>query len=108
VFGVIATTIACLTTDVIEALSVAYDILVGALFVPVIGAILWRRVSARAALLSIAVGGAGVVGFLLRAGADSDLPIYAGLGSSFVVYVVVTLLDGKDAPDTVRAAAQHN
>jgi len=105
-FGTLATTIACLTTDVIAALSVAYDILVGALFVPVIGAILWRRVSTRAALMSIAVGSTGVVGFLIHSGVDSDMPIYAGLGSSFVVYVVMTLVDGKETPDTERVAVQ--
>ena len=103
--GVLATTIACLTTDVLAALSVAYDILVGALFVPVIGAILWRRTSPRAAFASIAIGGAGVIGFLFYSGVDSDLPIYAGLGSSLVVYVVLTLIGGKDSSATAPMAA---
>ena len=96
VLGVCATTIACLTSDVIAALSVGYDLLVGALFVPVIGAILWRRGTARGALGSIAAGGVAVVGFLLVKGVDSDAPIYAGLGLSFITYLAVSLLGPDD------------
>ena len=106
VLGVAATTLACLTTDVIAALSVGYDLLVGALFVPVIGAILWRRGSATGALFSIAVGAAAVVGLLYFKGVDSDAPIYAGLGSSFVVYMAFTLFSGPASGDA-DAAPSH-
>jgi SSS family solute:Na+ symporter len=96
VLGVCATTIASLTSDVIAALSVGYDLLVGALFVPVIGAILWRRGTARGALGSIAVGGIAVVGFLVMKGIESDAPIYAGLGLSVVAYLAISLFGPND------------
>jgi SSS family solute:Na+ symporter len=88
VLGVAATTVACLTTDVIAALTVGYDLLVGALFVPVIGAILWRRGSPKGALVAIALGALAVVGLLLTRGIDSDAPIYGGLGLSFAAFVL--------------------
>ena len=92
VFGIATTVIACLTADVIAALTVAYDLLVGALFVPVMGAILWRRGTAPAALASIAAGGVAVVVLLVVMGIDSDVPIYGGLGLSGAVFLIVSLL----------------
>ncbi len=83
--------VACLTADVIAALTVAYDLLVGALFVPVLGAIMWRRGTGTAALASIAVGGAAVVVLLFVKGINSDAPIYGGLGSSLAVYLASSL-----------------
>jgi solute:Na+ symporter, SSS family len=105
VLGVCATTIACLTSDVIAALSVGYDLLVGGLFVPVMGAILWRRGTARAALVSIAVGGVAVVGFLLVNGINSDSPIYAGLGLSLVAYLTISLFGPQDSATDAPSAA---
>ncbi len=89
--GIAGTVIACLTVDVIAALTVAYDLLVGGLLVPVLGAILWRRGTPRAALVSIAVSSAAVVILLLVKGIDSDAPIYWGLGLSLVIYFGLSL-----------------
>ena len=91
-FGVAMTVVACRTHDVIAAITVAYDILVGALLVPVIGAMLWSRGTAAAALTSIAVSSVAVVGLLVTQGVDSDMPIYGGLGLSIVVYFAMSLL----------------
>ena len=91
-FGVAMTVVASLTHDVIAAVTVAYDLLVGALFVPVIGAMLWRRGTGAGAISSIAIGAAAVVAMLFTQGIDSDAPIYAGFGSSLGVYLAVSLL----------------
>jgi solute:Na+ symporter, SSS family len=76
---------------VIAAITVAYDLLVGGLLVPIVGAMLWKRGTAPAALASIALGSAVVVVMLALRGLNSDLPIYAGLASSLVAYVLVSL-----------------
>jgi solute:Na+ symporter, SSS family len=88
--GAVMTVISCSMHDVIIALTVAYDLLVGALLVPVIGAMMWRRGTTAGALASIAVGASLVTALLAWAGLDSDLPIYAGLGGSLTVYVLVS------------------
>jgi SSS family solute:Na+ symporter len=106
VLGAAATTIACLTNDVIAALSVAYDLLVGALFVPVLGAILWERCSRRGALAAIVLGGGAVIGLLFACGVDSDVPIYGGLGLSFLVYTGFALV-APDPPRSLAVAADH-
>jgi solute:Na+ symporter, SSS family len=91
-FGVLMTAVASGTNDVIAAITVAYDLLVGALFVPVIGAMLWKRGTGTGAIASIALGAATVVIVLIMRGIDSDAPIYAGFGMSLVVYVMISLL----------------
>lgn len=91
-FGVLMTGVASSTTDVIAAITVAYDLLVGALFTPVLGAMLWRRGTSRGALASIATGSIAVLSLLYLRGIDSDAPIYVGLGLSAAIYVLVSLV----------------
>jgi solute:Na+ symporter, SSS family len=99
--GVVMTLLACLMHDVIAALTIAYDFLVGGLLVPVIGAMLWRRGTTTGALASIAAGGTLVAVLLVLDGMDSDVPIYAGLGGSLIAYLAVSLGTARPA---VRAA----
>jgi len=94
--GVVMTVASCVMHDVIVALTVAYDLLVGGLLVPIIGAMVWRRGTTAGALASIALGSALVVLSLALAGLDSDLPIYIGLAGSLIAYVAVSL--GGRAP----------
>jgi solute:Na+ symporter, SSS family len=54
VFGALMTAAACRMNNVIAAIRVAYDLLVGALLVPVVGAMLWQRGTGAGALTSIA------------------------------------------------------
>ncbi|HXC09832.1 MAG TPA: sodium:solute symporter, partial [Steroidobacteraceae bacterium] len=87
--GLVMTVASCVMHDVITALTVAYDLLVGGLLVPIIGAMIWPRGTTAGALASIALGSALVVLFLALDGLDSDLPIYFGLAGSFIAYVAV-------------------
>jgi solute:Na+ symporter, SSS family len=99
VFGVLMTIVATRTTDVIAAVTVAYDLLVGALLVPVVGAMVWRRGSGTGALASIALSGVAVVVLLVTQGIDSDAPIFGGLALSLATYVIVSLLSAPPNPD---------
>jgi solute:Na+ symporter, SSS family len=87
--GAVMTLMACLMHDVIAAITVAYDLLVGGLLVAIIGAMLWQRGTAQAAVAAIASGIALVVIALVCFGLDSDLPIYAGLGGSLAAFLAV-------------------
>lgn len=104
VMGIAMTVVSCYTHDVIAALTVAYDLLVGALFVPVIGAILWKRGTPPAALAAIVAGALTVVALLVVAGMDSDAPIYGGLGVSVVCFAGLSLARPGGAPVADRAA----
>jgi len=95
--GAVMTLLSCVMHDVIAALTVAYDFLVGGLLVPVIGAMMWRRGTTAGALASIAAGATLVAVLLAADGIDSDLPIYAGLGASLIAYVAVSVGAGSSA-----------
>jgi SSS family solute:Na+ symporter len=95
--GVIMIVLSCLLRDVIAALTVAYDLLVGGLLVSVIGAMLWPRGTTAGAFASTAVGSMLVCLLLAIKGMDSDWPIYFGVGGSLIVYVAVSL---STKPDT--------
>ncbi len=79
--------------DVVGALTVAYDLLTGALFVPIVLGLLWSRGTSRAAVASIAVSSVVVVGLMIVSGLYSNDPIMYGLLTSLVVYVGVSLAD---------------
>ncbi|MFI7324040.1 sodium:solute symporter [Streptomyces rubiginosohelvolus] len=91
IMGIAVILIAIALNDVVEALTVAYNLLVGGLLVPIIGGLLWRRGTAAGALSAVAVGGVAVVGLMWHYGILANQPIYYGLLASLAVYVVVSL-----------------
>ena len=92
VVGVVVIATALVVRDVVGALTVAYDLLVGALFVPILGAFFWRRATGRGALISMAVSSVVVIALLLWRGLLSNDPIIYGLLTSLAVFVVASLL----------------
>ncbi|MFJ3937167.1 sodium:solute symporter [Streptomyces parvus] len=91
IMGIAVILIAIALNDVVEALTVAYNLLVGGLLVPIIGGLLWRRGTAAGALSAVCVGGVAVVGLMWHYGILANQPIYYGLLASLAVYVVVSL-----------------
>ncbi|WP_328831288.1 sodium:solute symporter [Streptomyces sp. YS-B37] len=87
--GVIVTAIAL--NNVVEALTVAYNLLVGGLLVPILGGLLWKRGTAQGALASVIVGGLAVVGLMAAYGILANEPVYYGLLLSLAAYVTVSL-----------------
>ncbi|MFC9913578.1 sodium:solute symporter [Streptomyces sp. NPDC059862] len=87
--AVIGTAIAL--NDVVEALTVAYNLLVGGLLVPILGGLLWKRGTAQGALASVAVGGLAVIVLMATFGILANEPVYYGLLSSLAAYLIVSL-----------------
>ena len=92
VVGVVAIILAALIHDVLAALTIAYDVLVGGLLVAILGGLVWRRATGVGALASMAAGTAGT---LITMWAVGDIlanePVYVGLAVSAVTYVIVSL-----------------
>jgi SSS family solute:Na+ symporter len=101
--GIVTLVISLIVSDVIGALTVAYDLLSGALFVPIVGALFWRRATAAGALASMAAGSAVVVFFMVRDGLFANTPIIYGIAVSLIVFVVVSLLTPKPSDESMRA-----
>ena len=91
VIGIVAIGIAVALNDVVAALTVAYDILVGGLLVAIIGGLVWKRGTRLGAMVSMAVGSLTAIGFMVFVDVYANEAIYYSLGSSFVTYVVVSL-----------------
>ncbi|MFG2963273.1 sodium:solute symporter [Streptomyces sp. NPDC048288] len=91
VLGVVAMAIACVLGDVIEALTVAYNLLVGGLLVPILGGLVWRRGNLPGALTAMIAGGTTVITFMVTDGLLANEPIYYGLLASLVAYVAVSV-----------------
>ena len=101
VLGIAVVAISIVVNDVVFALTIAYDILVGGLLVAIIGGLVWKRGTGLGAAWSIAVGCLVTVALLVlyatgtidsADGIYANEPIYFGLASSLLVYVVVSLL----------------
>ena len=90
-FGILMVVIACVLQDVVNALTVAYDILVGGLLVPILGGLVWRRGSNTGALAAMAVGTVATLVAMFIFGIEANEPIYWGLVSGLVVFVVGSL-----------------
>ena len=101
--GVVVLVISVIVSDVVGALTVAYNLLVGALFVPILGALFWRRATGTGALASMLVGGVVVVGLMAAQGLLANSPIYGGLLASLATFVVVSLLTAGASPDEASA-----
>lgn len=103
VVGVIVLVVSLLVKDVVGALTVAYDLLVGAVCVPVIGAFFWPRATAAGALASIVVGSVVVVALMFIQGLLANGPIIWGLLASLVAFVVVSLLTPRPSREKSEA-----
>lgn len=90
--GMVVLAISLNISDIVGALTVAYDLLSGALFVPIMGALFWRRATAAGALASMAAGSVVVVTFMVVDGLFANTPIIYGIVVSLVVFVVVSLI----------------
>ncbi|MEU6706827.1 sodium:solute symporter [Streptomyces wuyuanensis] len=91
VMGIAVIGIAIALNNVVEALTVAYNLLVGGLLVPILGGLLWKRGTVYGALSSVVVGGVAVIALMWKFGILANEPIYYGLLASLVTYVVVSL-----------------
>ena len=107
VLGLVTVTLAILVDDVVAALTIAYDILVGGLLVAIIGGLLWKRGNGIGATASMAVGTIVTLGTMIVLeiqaenkfdGVYANEPIYFGLIASAVTFILVSVF--SKATDT--------
>lgn len=103
VLGVLATALAIFLTDTVTSLTIAYDILVGGLMVAILGGLIWRRGTGAGAAASMLVGSVVTLVCMPVFGVLANEPIYYGLLSSLVVYLVVSLLTKPTSPEVMSA-----
>ena len=94
--GLVVLGIALAVNDVISALTLAYNLLVGGMLIPLIGAIFWKRATTAGAICSMSLGFATALLFMFKDGLDANTPIYYSLAIGLVSFVVVSLLSRKE------------
>ncbi|GAA2965810.1 sodium:solute symporter family protein [Glutamicibacter bergerei] len=101
VLGIVTVSLAILVDDVVAALTIAYDILVGGLLVAIIGGLLWKRGNGIGAAASMAAGTLVTLGTMIILeiqaeqkfdGVYANEPIYFGLIASAVTFIVISSL----------------
>ncbi|TCP53989.1 SSS family solute:Na+ symporter [Tamaricihabitans halophyticus] len=93
--GALAIGIAGVVNDVVAALTVAYNILVGGLLVAILGGLFWRRATRIGAAASMIIGSAVVLLTMFTNGLLAEEAIYYGLGASLLSYVLVSLVTAR-------------
>ena len=110
--GIVTIALAVIVQDVVAALTIAYDILVGGLLVAIIGGLVWRRGNGIGAGASMAAGTLVTLGTMAYLeitaenrydGVYANEPIYCGLAASLVVYAAVSLLTRPTDPAVLTA-----
>ncbi|WP_049207925.1 sodium:solute symporter [Serratia marcescens] len=103
--GVVMLGLAFVVRDVLAALTLAYNLLVGGMLIPLVGAIFWPRATSAGAIASMLTGSLCVVGLMIWHGIDASSPIYGGLLGGGVAFVLGSLLSRPAAqlqPQTER------
>ena len=101
--GVIVLAIAMAVSDVISALTMAYNLLVGGMLIPLLGAIYWKRASTLGAIASMVLCSLTAAFFMYSDGLDANTPIYYSLAVGAVSFVLISLLSRQPAPSTSLA-----
>ena len=102
-FGLVMAAIACALQDVVAALTIASDILVGGLLVAVIGGMVWKRATGIGALVSIISGTVVTLGTMMIMGdIFANLPIYLGLAASLASFIVGSLAVAPTSVSVIR------
>ncbi|MFR9674828.1 sodium:solute symporter [Streptomyces sp. TR06-5] len=100
--GVAVIAISVAIDDVVAALTVAYNLLVGGLLVPILGGLVWKRGTAAGAFTAVGAGGITVVVTMIAKGMLATEPIYYGLIAALVAYVAVSLAGRPTDPERLE------
>ncbi|MFJ9553700.1 sodium:solute symporter [Nocardiopsis sp. NPDC101807] len=103
VLGAATIGVALAVDDVVAALTLAYNVLVGGLLVAILGGLVWKRGTRAGALASMLTGSVAVIVTMALTGMLANEPIYVGLGTALVVYVAVSLLTPPTDPAVLAA-----
>ncbi|MFD1708795.1 sodium:solute symporter [Siminovitchia sediminis] len=101
IIGILTIVCALWIQNVLVALDVAYALLSGGIFAPVILGLFWKRATAKAAFYSIIISSIVIIAGLAIQGLTSTAPIVYGIAVSFVIMVAVSLATGQKEEEYV-------
>jgi len=93
VMGIIAVIISLWVQELLVAIDVAYAILAGSIFIPIVFGLFWKRTTSKAAFSAILVSALVVLGGLAIEGLSSTNPIIYGITVNIIVIIIVSIID---------------
>ncbi|WP_228278382.1 sodium:solute symporter [Brevibacterium limosum] len=103
VLGVVTLVLAMIMPSVVEALTVAYNLLVAGLFIPILGGLVFKRGTIVGVMAGMILGAVTTVVVMIVSGIYAESAIYLGLIASLVGYLVGSFAS-KPTPPEVMAA----
>lgn len=100
--GGVVLLLAMVVHDVLTALTLAYNLLVAGMLVPLLGAIFWPRATTAGAIVSMVLGCGTAILAMVSYGLDSNLPIYQSLAVALVSFVLVSLVTARSSQVAAR------
>jgi SSS family solute:Na+ symporter len=104
--GIIVLLVALVVDDVLSALTLAYNLLVGGMLIPLMGAIFWKRATPAGAMTSMILGCVFALAFMAKDGIDANTPIYYSLAAGLFSFVIVSLFSRPTALDNAGASTE--
>ncbi|WP_145523776.1 sodium:solute symporter [Virgibacillus sp. SK37] len=102
VIGIVAIVIALRIQELLVAIDVAYALLAGSIFIPIVFGLFWKRATAKAAFYSIVISAVVVLAGLAIEGLSSSNPILYGIAVNIIVMIVVSMMDRTEKPEEVQ------
>ena len=103
VIGLVSIGLAIVMPSVVEALTIAYNILVAGLFVPILGGLVFRRGTIVGVIAGMVAGTVTTVVIMATVGIFANGAIYWGLLASALAYLIGSLAS-KPTPEPIMAA----
>lgn len=100
--GIVTLALALIMPSVVEALTVAYNLLVAGLFIPILGGLVFRRGTIVGVMAGMILGSVTTIVVMITLGIYSNEAIYLGLIASLLGYVIGSLVS-KPTPPAVMA-----
>ena len=91
IIGVLSILAAICIGNVLEALDIAYALLSGCVFIPVVFGFFWKKATAKGAFASMLVSFIITSALIIFYGASSPITIVVGISTSIVVLIAVSL-----------------
>ncbi|HLR69113.1 sodium:solute symporter [Virgibacillus alimentarius] len=107
VIGIIAIVIALWIQELLVAIDVAYALLAGSVFIPIVFGLFWKRATSKAAFYAMIISAVVILGGLAMEGLSSSNPILYGIVTNIIVMVAVSLTDSQNK-DKVTDAKEAN
>ena len=103
VLGVVTLVLAMIMPSVVEALTVAYNLLVAGLFIPILGGLVFKRGTIVGVMAGMILGAVTTVVVMIVSGIYAESAIYLGLIASLVGYLVGSFASKPTPPEVMTA-----